>query len=383
MESTTFSIPTFRKAAIETRLNKLTRKATRYGNTDIGFQFGETYVTEMTTSEGDKINVEMIDVIVSGEAPKIDGWQLLARVELMGSENLIHQVPVSGLTADEQFRHHNGYCDHCNTARYRKDVYVLSDGEKQIAVGRNCLRDFLGIDDPKAIVNRAQFFEMVNKEFEQDEEFSVSGSGFFRLNEMLTVAAAYIRQEGYISKAKQLETGLSTTGESAKYALSGYPEYQIETNDQDSQWAEKTIQFFRSTDSFNNTYLDNIRVLIKQDIVDPRHVNLIASSVITVQRELAKKENASKNTSEFVGVVKQRLKGLKLTLTKVIFLGHGPFGSSFLHLMEDAKGNVFSWITTNKMQVAEGTEVCLDATIKQHKEYNGINQTVLTRARVK
>jgi ribosomal protein L31 len=62
-------------------------------------------------------------------------------------------------------------------------------------------------------------------------------------------------------------------------------------------------------------------------------------------------------------------------------LGHGPFGPSYLHLLKDSNGNVFSWITTVKLELAEGARVKLDATVKQHKLYNGVKQTVLTRAK--
>jgi hypothetical protein len=118
---------------------------------------------------------------------------------------------------------------------------------------------------------------------------------------------------------------------------------------------------------------------MKQDIVMPKHVALITSSVITAQRQLAPKP--VEKQSDFVGEEKQRLKSLELTVDKIIFLGHGAFGASYLHLMKDVNGNVFSWITGNKLEVSEGSTVKLDASVKQHKLYNGVKQTVLTRAR--
>jgi hypothetical protein len=377
---TTFSIPTFRKQSVSRRLDKLVKKAAKYGNPDIGYSFGATRIEEVVTDSG-PCKVEYIDINVYGEAPKIGDWQLLARVEIAKnlSENLIHTVPGSDIQLDSGYRTHDGHCDHCNTNRPRNDVYVLTDGDTQIAVGRTCLRDFLGIDDPKAIVSRAQFFEEI-RSFEADDELDFRGASIFLLKEILSVSAASIREVGYVSRARANETGGETTGEFVKGNQCGYRGYDIEVTEEDRIWAEKTIEFFRSTDQFDNDYMNNIRVLMETDIVDLKHIALIASAVITVQRALAPKQETKE--SNFIGEVKQRLKGLTLILDRIIYLGSGYYGSSYLHLFKDSDGNAFSWVTGNKMMIAEGTTINVDATVKQHKEYKGTKQTVLTRAKM-
>jgi len=118
---------------------------------------------------------------------------------------------------------------------------------------------------------------------------------------------------------------------------------------------------------------------MKQDLVLERHVALISSAVLAAQRALAPKPIVAE--SNFVGKEKERLRNLDLLLEKIIFLGHGSFGPSYLHLLKDDTGNQFSWITGNKLEIAEGSHVKLDATVKQHKLYNGVKQTVLTRAK--
>jgi len=377
MELAKFSIPTFRQGDIQKRLEKLARKAEKYGNPDITIIFGETRMVTVKSEYGQR-EYEFIDVTVSGEAPKINGWQLQARIELMDGENLIHCVPGANGKLSTHFRTHTGHCDHCNTDRRRNDIYVLTDGTDQIAVGRSCLRDFLGIDDPKAIVNRAQFFEEL-RDIQEDDMISFGSFGYYDMYEILTVAAGFIRTKGYVSKTKQQETGYETTGEAVTYSIRGVPGYKLTPTEDDRAWAKKTVEFFRNAAPFGNDYMDNIRVLMKQDIVMPKHVALITSSVITAQRQLAPKP--VEKQSDFVGEEKQRLKSLELTVDKIIFLGHGAFGASYLHLMKDVNGNVFSWITGNKLEVSEGSTVKLDASVKQHKLYNGVKQTVLTRAR--
>lgn len=379
MELTTFSIPAFRKASIQTRLEKLARKAAKNGNPDIKFEFGESKMCEINTEYGLR-EIEFIDIVVSGEAPLIAGWEFLSRVELLeGDENLVHQVPGASIITDKKYRTHSGYCDHCNSLRRRNDVFVLSDGTEQIAVGRQCLREFLGIDDPKSIVNRAQFFEELKNI--ENEEFEDFGSfGYKDIWAVLTLAAANIRLNGYVSKAKQSETGEPTTGDMVSFGLRGIPGYEVDVKDEDKAWAKKTVEYFRGQDTFGNDYMDNLRVLMKQDIIKKEHINLVASSVITAQRQLAPRPETKE--SNFVGDVKTRLKGIDMVFERVIYLGTGTFGPSFLHLMKDDNGNAFSWITGNKLELDSGSKIKVDATVKTHKIYNGVKQTVITRAKV-
>jgi hypothetical protein len=380
MELATFAIPAFKRASIEVRLKKLAKKAAKNGNPDITVSFGETFSREVNTEFGPMM-IDYVSVTVSGEAPRIAGWDFLARIELLdGDENLIHRVPGTEKVLEERYRTHDGFCDHCNSARRRNDVFVLANDEKQIAVGRQCLREFLGIDDPKAIVARAQFFEEL-KEMNEDDLGDFGSCGYYGLNEVLSLAAANIRKHGYVSKARQNETGEATTGQVVSWGINGIPGYKIEVTADDREWAKKTVEFFRRDTSFGNEYMDNIRVLTKQDIVKKEHVALISSAVITAQRELAPK--AAAKESNFVGEVKGRLKNVSLLLEKIIYLGSGSFGPSYLHLLKDEDGNAFSWITGNKVESSEGTKLTVDATVKDHKVYKGTKQTVLTRAKVK
>lgn len=379
MELATFEIPAFRRETISARLEKLAKKAAKNGNPDIAISFGDVFTREVNTEYG-PMKIDYVSVTVSGEAPRIAGWDFLARIELLGEENLIHRVPGTDKVLEERFRAHDGFCDHCNSARRRNDVFVLANDEKQIAVGRHCLREFLGIDDPKAIVARAQFFEEL-KEMNEDDLGDFGSCGYYGLNEVLCLAAANIRKHGYVSKARQIETGDATTGQVVSWGLAGVPAYKMEVTEIDREWAQKTVDFFRRDASFGNEYMDNLRVLMKQDILKKEHVALVSSAVITAQRELAPK--AEVKESNFVGEVKGRLKDVSLLLEKIIYLGSGSFGPSYLHLLKDMDGNAFSWITGNKIEAAEGTKLTVDATVKEHKIYKGTKQTVLTRAKVK
>ena len=84
------------------------------------------------------------------------------------------------------------------------------------------------------------------------------------------------------------------------------------------------------------------------------------------------------SSSEFIGEIGDRIE-LTLTVTKAITL-ESYYGTSIMHIMEDDTKNVFVW-TTKAKNFPEGKVVTLRGTIKDHKEYKGIKQTILTRCK--
>lgn len=53
-----------------------------------------------------------------------------------------------------------------------------------------------------------------------------------------------------------------------------------------------------------------------------------------------------------------------------------------VHMFKDSEGNVLVWKTTSFVEVEEGKAVILSGKVKEHSEYRGERQTVLTRCKV-
>lgn len=58
------------------------------------------------------------------------------------------------------------------------------------------------------------------------------------------------------------------------------------------------------------------------------------------------------------------------------------FGITDVHTFEDADGNNFVWKTSAYADFEGGAKLHIKATIKDHDEYNGVKQTILTRCKV-
>lgn len=81
--------------------------------------------------------------------------------------------------------------------------------------------------------------------------------------------------------------------------------------------------------------------------------------------------------SEFVGEIGDRME-IEVTIEKAIDL-NGYYGLSTMHIMRDNySGNVFVWTTASK-HWEEGVVKTIRGTVKDHRTYRNVNQTVLTR----
>lgn len=80
--------------------------------------------------------------------------------------------------------------------------------------------------------------------------------------------------------------------------------------------------------------------------------------------------------SEYIGEIGQRIE-VELTVDKAIKLD-SYYGPSTMHIMKDADGNTFVW-TTGSKNWEEGSTRIVRGTIKDHKMYKNVKQTILTR----
>ena len=58
------------------------------------------------------------------------------------------------------------------------------------------------------------------------------------------------------------------------------------------------------------------------------------------------------------------------------------FGTTWIYTFEDNDGNCLVWKTSASIEPREGDKVRIKGTVKEHDEYNGVKQTVLTRCKI-
>ena len=121
----------------------------------------------------------------------------------------------------------------------------------------------------------------------------------------------------------------------------------------------------------------------RTDWSDEESVNKSYEHKIQVAEDSLK---ASKPTSKHVGKIGDKLE-LVVTYTHTArwkngYGGYWNTGLTNLHSFKDEQGNVFTWKTDKFIEATYGDKVLLKGTIKEHGDYKGIAQTVLTRCKV-
>ena len=60
----------------------------------------------------------------------------------------------------------------------------------------------------------------------------------------------------------------------------------------------------------------------------------------------------------------------------------GMYGWTSVVTFEDEDENIFVWFTSKELSIAIGENVTLTGTVKEHKTYKGVKQTILTRCKI-
>ena len=335
---------------------------------------------------------------VEGEAPSYNGWTFVASIEHTEAGNIIRTAPNKETPA--RFFDVRSDCEHCNTRRHRKETFVLQheDGTfKQ--VGRNCLRDFLGHTDPEQY---AKWFDLLG-ELEEEARNCSEGSGqsIYDLNVYMAFVVECITRFGWVSGSSAREQRnygryVETTADRAfRNMLPDETKEDKKRRDFDFpsdesydkakviiEWARELKKREELTD-----YLHNLSIIARLGYVTWDTHRLAASMANAYEVDLRniefkKKKEAEKEQRKrggYVGEVGKR-EVFTVTVQRIITF-ENDFGIVKLHIMADEQGNNLVWYSSSKV-LEEGQTYKLKATVKEHKEYSGEKQTVLTRCAV-
>jgi len=409
-------VPPAGVAKIEKELKRLNKKAKRLGMEPLEVEWGESRTTHLVTKdtmtsphsenffhekkrvlpeelEGYKargwdysgVVVEERHVKIVGKVPKIKGWSFVATLDHLEEGNIIRGVP--GEDLPKKYRDADNNCDHCGYNRRRKKTYVLrnADGDHK-QIGSTCIKDFLGTDNAEKMAQRAemmgQLMEFINVEYGGDAFEDEFGGGVKRgsgigLDWFLPRLAALVRQDGFLSRKEADMDGSMPTSEAA-----ASDQNKIKVTDEDKATAEKALEWAQGLSEQDeiNDFEHNLTTLAQGAAVDPRHVELASWIVMGYTREKLRQEaRRDKKPSEWQGEVAVRSDFAGLTVQRVV-PREGLYGTTYWHLLEDRKGNVFTWVSSRHV-LETGQTYDVRATVKEHTEWKGIKQTVLTRAK--
>jgi hypothetical protein len=380
--------------ALKDKLTKLNRKAEK-----LNFPLIVLNVLEVTT----KVNAKTKEVDIyhkieiNGDAPKLNGWKFIAKVETIKDDkhNILFVAPNE--TVPTKYRESGRKCDHCLSNRYRKYTYILHhDNGEYTQVGSSCLKDFLGHANPHNYAKYLEWMEELNVLAEGGEEVERGSYSIrdykFDLEHFVSYIAEYVKQTGYFitgKKAEEMEctpTSMLVWNEIHNTRLK-QEEKVVQTISEESlalakdaiRWGIELGLRENLSDYFHNLYISCLA-----NVVDWKSKGIVASLITAYKREMGMiekkvQERQEQKASVHVGEVGQRYSFELLVTKKSTF--ETQFGWTTLHIMKDENGNVFTWFSSNK-EFDEGTLIIVKGTVKEHREYNDVKQTVLTRCTI-
>lgn len=326
-------------------------------------------------------------ILVVGAQPVIGGWTFIATLQHTENGNVVRSiqglVSEGGLVA---YRNNDPVCDHCQTHRRRKDTYLVRNEQGALKqVGKSCLKDFIGHDDPMAVAALLTHLIEFEAECRECEESSGGGGAeYMPIEHYLRWVSACIRQCGWVSRSKAAESCSAATAVVSASAFAKPSDFDFEPNDADAELVVAALKWVREEADTTSDYMYNLYVACKQFFITHRDTGIVASLIVAYSkhRELMlqkKREAEATISSEWQGTVGKRETFL-LTCMGVRFI-EGQFGRTALHKLIDRHGNAFTWFASGDCLEAD-KEYQIKATVKSHDEYQGTRQTVITRCKV-
>lgn len=345
-------------------------------------------------------NHAVYDVEISDPAPFVPGFTFVGVIEHLSEGNILKSVP-GGPELPTEFRNSPPICQHCGLQRTRHSTFVLcrdAAPHDHVQIGRNCLAEYLR--DEKAAEDLLAWAALVDEITGKlcRPEFTSTGSGawYFGIEELVAFSIAYARKFGWVTGAKATETGeRSSASEIRDYLCNPvarrgnqHPLCEVEAfadSDAITQEARHVLDYVSGVlatkpDDQTSNYESNLVVLFRQGAVTSDKIALVCSAHRAYGGYKARQEARLQQPGKHVGTVGERGE-FRVRVVAIKSLGEGEFGERFLVKMLTETDDQLVWFTGESCSLDENAAeyIWIKATVKEHGEYAGRPQTVVSR----
>ena len=378
-----FTVHVGRMEDVVKRLDRIAKKAGKYG-VPFAYRVSDEYPATATVRSVDpepphysrvvgSYTVAAVDFDVEcDELIRASGWTVCAKIEHGEGGNIV--TPLGGNEVDESWYSAPARCDHCGTKRFRSVTFMCRNAEGEIRqVGRNCLKDYTGIDPALALM-WAEVRDVFPDGMDCDErEFGQMGyERMFPTAEVIAHAVEMIGKYGYRRSDSEFST---------REAVRGAVDRELGA--EAMKKAEEIVSWLSGIGDGVVGIERDCAALARSGWAKPKHFGRLCYMPIAYERHLEKmkkeEEKAAHGSSDFVGNIGDRVT-ISAVEARLLTSWETQYGVTYLYRFVDAAGNVFIWKASRAVDVKDGMEI--KGTVKDHDEYGGEKQTVVTRCKV-
>lgn len=337
-----------------------------------------------------------VEVVLTGDIPKHDGWRLIASVDNIEGKPFFRSVP--GETVPVSYRDANpSWCEHCKLSKFRVNTHIVGhDDGRYLQAGSTCIKDYLGWD----IAAMVAYYGDIGKIFpDGDDYYSSYEKPSFTPSEVIRCAANVVAVDGKYVKSSEEED--STKSKVLDILMpqvfdDEYREflrrYQASTfGEQLFEYTQNAIETMPEWRVLDNDWLYNIVTASRANSIGVRQIGVLCSSVILGLRDIEEKQRQLEGAkSDYFGRVGDKFIA-ECMVTGCTFFD-GRFGTTALVSFVDDDGHVFKWFCTshpdawrkiiNWRENLPGKSFVFSGTVKAHEEYKGQKQTIITRCKL-
>lgn len=288
-------------------------------------------------------------------------------------------------------------CEHCGHNRARSKTYLVEgpDGVRK-QIGSSCVEGYIGVRPEGLWALNATPIDPQDYEDEADgprDRTVLEQPVDYALGIALAVSDG---GENFVSKAKAWEYGIESTAERVATVTWGgniSPEEREAILGRAAGYVAsgKVKEVLSTIEKLEGTsdYAVNLKTAAAGEWVKYENVAVLVSGLSSYTREKRRAEAAAapQPTKGFLAPPQTKLKGVKAKVKKVRHLeSTDPWGRPQVRsqvVYEDEQGHELIWWASKAVGVKEGATVTFSGgTVKAHGNFNGVDQTVLTRVKM-
>ena len=357
-----YRVRTAALADLRTAIERLDRRAARLGT-------GPIALRQVAAHDSHTL------VVLSGRPPVLAGWSLAAIVEHRERGSALRPVNEHGERLSER-DFAEPRCEHCDARRRRVETFVVvhaSTGSTR-QVGSNCLRDFLGGNDPDRACRQAEYLAAA-RETLSDAERPASrqpprAAAGLPLHVFAACAACALRADGWVSRERARRSGREASADAALRAL----EAGCLTTRADRALAAGALRWARillASKPEPTAFERDAAALATGGITLARRERGLLCALIAVYR---RRRADSRHLAEIGAWIE-----VAVLVERVVERPSPRHGSIRRCEFIDADVNRMVWWQTTGAPLPEGELVVLRARVDRHARFGAIAVTVLTR----